>query len=113
MHYLVLALTFMVSSCAIQMGKIPIIVKKLDQDEINYEELMKKKDQARSSKEIKKDCLQVYVFVPTKLHLELGTVLKESCNKSNFSFDNKIYDEVYYFIYGQECFVNESYCENT
>lgn len=111
-HYLTLALTFMFSSCAIQMGKVPIIVKNLDQDEIHYDELMKKKSEAKT-KDRRKDCIHIFVFVPTKLTLDLETVLKKSCNKSNYSFDNKIEDELFYLLYGRECFVNESYCENT
>ncbi|WPU66534.1 hypothetical protein [Peredibacter starrii] len=113
-RYLILALTFMVSSCAnISMGKIPIIVKNLDQDEINYDELMKMKSQARNTKETKKDCAQIYVFVPTKLILDLESVLKKSCNNSNYSFDNQVEDRFFYLGYGQECVVNEFYCENT
>jgi hypothetical protein len=113
MQFFILSLTFILSSCAVQMGKVPIIVKNLDQDEINYEELMEKKNRIKKSKEFRKDCLHVFLFIPTKLTLEFDTVLMKSCKNSNFSFDNRIYDEFFYFLYGKECVVNEHYCENT
>ena len=107
---LLLLLTF--SSCAFKMGKVPVIVKSLETDEINYEDLMKKKESAKSSKEIKKDCMHIYLFVPDKLDLDMKTVLNHSCSKSNYSFNNEFTDRVFYFLYGQECFVNEYNCEN-
>lgn len=113
MHLLVLTLTFFLSSCALQMGTVPIIVKNLDEDEINYKELIDRRNQIQKTKAIRKDCIHIFLFVPTKLNLELDTVLTKSCKKSNFSFDNKIYDEFFYLIYGKECVVNEHYCENT
>lgn len=113
MQFLILIFTLFLSSCAIQMGKVPIIVKSLKEDEINYEELMKRKNLVHKVKETKKDCIHVFLFVPTRLTLELDTVLSKSCEKSNYSFDNKIYDEFFYFIYGKECIVNEHICENS
>ena len=113
MRIFILLLTFLTTSCAIHLGKIPIIVKKLDHDELNYEELMQRKNQSQTIKDTQKDCTHVYLIVPTKLTLDLEGVFKKSCKDSNFSFDNKIYDEFFYFIYGRECVVNEAYCENT
>lgn len=113
MHFFILSITFFISSCAIQMGKVPIIVKNLDHDEINYDELMKKKSRTQINKDFRKDCVHVFLFIPSRLTLELDTVLTKSCKDSNFSFDNKIYDEFFYFLYGKECIVNEHYCENT
>lgn len=113
MRLFTILLTFVLSSCALQMGKVPIIVKNLDEDEINYEELMERKNQRNKKVEFKKDCAHIFLFFPTKLTLELDTVLTKTCKKSNFSFDNKIYDEFFYFLYGKECVVNEHHCENT
>lgn len=112
MRILTLILTLLLTSCAVQMGKIPTIVKKLDSDEINYEELMNKKKNALKTKESNKDCMHVFVVVPNKLTLDMETVLNKSCPKSNYSFDNKLYDRFFYFLYGQECVVNEHHCEN-
>lgn len=113
MNFLVIALTFLLTSCAFQLGKIPIIVKTLEEDEIDYKKLMERKSNIQKTKELSKDCIQVFVFIPTGLTLELDTVLAKSCKKSNFSFDNKLYDEFYYFLYGKECIVNEHSCENS
>lgn len=113
MRPLILSLTLLLSSCAIQLGKVPVIVKKLEENELNYQELMERKNKIKKSKATKKDCAHIYLFIPTKLTLELDTVLTKTCKKSNYSFDNKIYDEFFYFLYGRECVVNEHYCENT
>lgn len=112
-NVLILTLTVFLSSCAIQLGKVPVIVKNLEEDEIDYQKLMERKSRTHKTKKLSKDCVQIFVFIPSKLTLELDTVFTKSCKKSNFSFDNKLYDEFYYFGYGQECIVNEHTCENS
>ena len=94
------------------MGKIPIIVKDLPNDELNYEELTNKQSKLSKDK-IAKDCMHVYLFIPSKLKLKREIVFKDSCPKSNYSFDNKLSNEVFYFLYGRECVVNEHQCEDS
>lgn len=98
---------------SIKLGKVPILVKEMESEEINYEELIQKKKNMQSKKEIKKDCLQVFVFIPTKMTVEMDKALNQSCQDSNLSFDNKLYHRFFYLLYGQECFINEHYCEGT
>lgn len=105
-------LLLLVSSCSLGKARIPIIVKKLDYDEIDYKKLIQTKSNMQKSKNVVKDCLHVYLFIPNKFNLELAKTLSDSCKNSNYSFQNEIDHNFFYALYGRECIVNEHYCEN-
>lgn len=106
-------MSVLLSSCSFNMGKVPIIVKELEGDELDYADLQRRRLQAYQKSQEKKDCIHLLLFVPSKLSLDMKDVLSRSCKNSNFSFENKFEDRFFYFLYGQECFVNEHNCEDT
>lgn len=104
-------LLILLTSCSFKLGKIPIVLDKFEEEELNYKELIKTKNKL-AKEQIKKDCIHIYFLFPDKLEVEFDNVISRTCSPSKISFDNKISYEFFYFIYGKECLVNEYRCEN-
>ena len=97
------AMIILVNSCAFHLGNIPIIVKKNEGEVIDYDKISKLKESKLKS-DLGEDCLQVFLLFFTKLGPDLDEAMKKNCSNSNYSFDNRFEDYVYYFgLYGKEC----------
>lgn len=108
-----LFLQVFVSSCSIHMGNIPIIVKEDIQDKtdtIDFAKIEAIRSKGPLMASYEKDCLHMFVFVPTKIYLDFHKVISQSCPKSPYSFDNNIKDRFFYLLYGKECLINEAKC---
>ncbi|MBH46945.1 MAG: hypothetical protein CME71_02110 [Halobacteriovorax sp.] len=105
-----LLLLLLLSACSINRGNIPIIVKELEQDEIDYQELIKTKSSASEEVQKTSDCLHMFLFIPNKLTFSVEDVFKNSCSGSNHSFDNQFSTSLFYLGYGKECIINEHRC---
>ena len=105
-----LFILLLLSSCSVNRGNIPIIVKKLEQREIDYRQLKKIKSKAVQATNEASDCMHIFVFIPNKLTLSFDEIIKNSCSDSNYSFDNNFSTSLFYVGYGRECFINEYSC---
>lgn len=109
-----LMLTFgvliLMQGCSLNMGNIPIIIKEHPNDEVDYGAIKKIQSQTSLVDSKVQDCMHLFIFIPTKLTLDLKYVLKNSCPNSNYSFNNKIDDHFFYLGYGRECVRNHAKC---
>lgn len=101
------------SSCSIKMGHIPIIVKEDFNDKsdtIDFAKIEETRSKGPLQAALSNDCVHFFVLIPTKLTLDIEKVLLNSCPDSRYSFDNQMKHEMFYFLYGRECVVNEVKC---